>query len=96
MPKIYVEYDCNQFVLGVETCPSFLVSISQKELRRLRSDLVTAFKIFTGLLDIDPNLFFSSSRSNRLKRAPLQGNPRREPPPKERVVILCEGCEILE
>ncbi len=26
--------------------------------RRRRADLITAFKIFTGLLDIDPNLFF--------------------------------------
>ncbi len=26
--------------------------------RRLRADLVTAFKIFKGLLDIDPNLFY--------------------------------------
>ncbi len=26
--------------------------------RRLRDDLITAFKIFKGLLDIDPNLFF--------------------------------------
>ncbi len=26
--------------------------------RRLRADLITAFKVFTGLLDIDPNLFF--------------------------------------
>ncbi len=27
--------------------------------RRLWVDLITAFKIFTGLLDVDPNLFFS-------------------------------------
>ncbi len=26
--------------------------------RRLRADLITTFKIFTGLLDIDPNVFF--------------------------------------
>ncbi len=26
--------------------------------QRLRDDLITAFKIFKGLLDIDPNLFF--------------------------------------
>ncbi len=26
--------------------------------RRLRADLITAFKIFNGRLDIDPNLFF--------------------------------------
>ncbi len=28
------------------------------QLRRLRDDLITAFKKFKGLLDIDPNLFF--------------------------------------
>ncbi len=27
--------------------------------RKLWDDLITAFKIFKGLLDIDPNLFFS-------------------------------------
>ncbi len=64
--------------------------------RRLRDDLLTAFKIFKGLLDIDMNLFFPSSRSTRPKRAPLQGTPRCEPPPKVRVVIFGEGCEILE
>ncbi len=26
--------------------------------RRLRVDLTTAFKMFMGLLDVDPNLFF--------------------------------------
>ncbi len=26
---------------------------------RLRADLITAFKIFQGVLDIDPNLVFS-------------------------------------
>ncbi len=29
-------------------------------------------------------------------RAPLQGTPRCEPPPKERVGTFGEGCEILE
>ncbi len=63
--------------------------------RRLRDDLITAFKIFKGLLDIDPN-FFPSSRSTWPKRAPLQGTSRCEQPPKERVGIFGEGCEILE
>ncbi len=34
--------------------------------QRLRADVITAFKIFTGLLDIDPNLFFLP---------PLEGTP---------------------
>ncbi len=64
--------------------------------RRIRADLITALKIFTGPLDVDPNLFFPSYRSTRPKRAPLQGTPRCEPPPKEKVGIFGEGCEILE
>ncbi len=68
--NIYVEYNCNQFVSGVETCSSFLVSISQKELRWLRSDLISAFTIFTGLLDIDPNCFFLPPA-----RGSLRGHP---------------------
>ncbi len=61
--------------------------------RRLRDDLITVFKIFMGLLDIDT---FPSSRSTRPKRTPLQGTPRCEPPPKYGVGIFGEGCEILE
>ncbi len=38
--------------------------------RRLRDDLITAFKIFKGLLDIDPNLFFLP-----LARRGLRGHP---------------------
>ncbi len=41
-------------------------------------------------------LVFPSSRLTWPKRAPLQGTPRCEPPPKERVGIFGEGCEILE
>ncbi len=36
------------------------------------------------------------SLSMRPKRAPLQSTPRCEPPPKEKVGIFGEGCEILE
>ncbi len=64
--------------------------------RRLRVDLITAFKIFKGLLDIDPNLVFPPSCSTRPKRAPLHGTLRCEPPPKERVGIFVEGFEMLE
>ncbi len=41
-------------------------------------------------------LVFSPSRSTRPKGAPLQGNPRCEPPRKERVGIFGKSCEILE
>ncbi len=41
-------------------------------------------------------LVFASFRSTRPKRAPLQGTPRCEPPPKERIGVFGEGCEILE
>ncbi len=60
--------------------------------RRLRTDLITAFKIFTCLL----GTIRTPSHSTRPKRAPLQGTPRCGPPLKERVVIFGEGCEILE
>ncbi len=61
--------------------------------RRLRDDLQdTDSKIFKGLLDIDPNLFFFPPT----RHSPLQGTARCEPLPKERVDIFGEGCEILE
>ncbi len=40
--------------------------------RRLQADLITAFKIFTGLLDIDPKLFFLPPT-----RRGLRGHPYR-------------------
>ncbi len=42
---------------------------------QLRADLIFTFKVFTGPLDVDPNLFFSPS----LWRAPLEGTPKWEP-----------------
>ncbi len=39
---------------------------------------------------------YSAFHSTRTKRAPLQGTPMCEPPPKQRVGIFDEGCEILE
>ncbi len=47
--------------------------------RRLRDALITAFKIFKGLLDIDPNLFFLPPARRGLRRHPfkvLQGASR--------------------
>ncbi len=35
-----------------------IILTSARIARRLRADLITTFKIFKGLLDIDPNLFF--------------------------------------
>ncbi len=48
--------------------------------RRLRDELITAFKIFKGLLDIDPNLFFHPPARRRLRGHPfkvLQGASHR-------------------
>ncbi len=55
-----------------------LLGLHSLQRRRLRDDLITAFKIFKG------------------HQGPLQGTPRCEPPPKERINIHGEGCEILE
>ncbi len=41
--------------------------------RHLRADLITAFKIFTGLLNVDPNLFFFSLPLD----VALEGAPKR-------------------
>ncbi len=62
--------------------------------RRLQADLITAFKLFTGRFDIDPNLFFLPPTRRGLREHPykvLQGTP-----PKERVGSFGEDCEILE
>ncbi len=40
--------------------------------RRLRADMITAFKIFKGLLDIDPNLFFLPPARRGLRRHPYK------------------------
>ncbi len=48
--------------------------------RRLRADLITTFKIFSGLLDIDPNLFFLPPARSGLRGHPykaLQGTSHR-------------------
>ncbi len=48
--------------------------------RRLQADLITAFKIFKGLLDIDPNLFFFPPAGRGLRGHPfnvLQGASHR-------------------
>ncbi len=48
--------------------------------RRLRADLITGFKIFKGLLDIDPNLFFLPPARRGLRGHPykvLQGASHR-------------------
>ncbi len=40
--------------------------------RRLQADLITAFKIFKGLLDIDPNLFFLPPTRRGLRGHPYK------------------------
>ncbi len=44
--------------------------------RRLRDDLITAFKIFKGLLDIDPNLFFLPPARRGLRGHAAEGEGR--------------------
>ncbi len=39
---------------------------------RLQADLITAIKIFTGVLDIDPKLFFLSPARNGLRGHPFK------------------------
>ncbi len=57
--------------------------------RRLRVDLITAFTIFTGLLDIDPTLFFLPPT-----RRGLSGHRYKELRGKG-VGLFGEVCEIL-
>ncbi len=45
---------------------------SLQQRRRLQADLITAFKIFTGLLDIDPNLFFPLPARRGLRGHPYK------------------------
>ncbi len=40
--------------------------------QRLRADLITAFKMFKGLLDIDPNLFFLPPARRGLRGHPYK------------------------
>ncbi len=56
------------------------LSLNSLQRRRLRDDLITAFKIFNGLLDIDPNLFFLPPTRRGLRGHPfnvLQGASHR-------------------
>ncbi len=64
--------------------------------RRLRAGLITTFKLITGLLDIDLNLFYLPPARRSPRRHPYKDTPRCELPPKERGGIFGEGCEILE
>ncbi len=55
------------------------LSLHSLQRRRLRDDLITAFKIFKGLLDIDPNLFFPPPARRGIRGHPfkvLQGASR--------------------
>ncbi len=48
----------SHFPLYVKTAPPLRRETVATGPSFLRADLITAFKVFTGLLDIDPNLFF--------------------------------------
>ncbi len=56
-------------------------------------DLVIALKMFTSLLEVDPNFLFSSFRSAWLKRALLQSTSRQEASPEERIGLF-DGCGL--
>ncbi len=56
------------------------LDIHSLQRRRLQADLITAFRIFTGLLDINPNLFFLPPARHGLRGHPykvLQGASHR-------------------
>ncbi len=59
-------------------------------------DWILHFDSNHGLFGYWSELVFPPSRSTRPKRALLQVFPKCEPPPKERVGIFGEACEILE
>ncbi len=48
------------------------LGIHSLQRRRLRHELITAFKIFKGLLDIDPNLFFLPPARRGLRGYPFK------------------------
>ncbi len=48
------------------------LGIHSLQRRRLQADLITAFKIFTGLLDIDPNFFFLPPARRGLRGHPYK------------------------
>ncbi len=54
-----------------------LVDLHSLQRQRFRADLIIAFKIFTGLLDVDPSLLFSPSHSKWPKKGSRQGTPRK-------------------
>ncbi len=49
-----------------------LLGLHSLQWRRLRDDLITAFKIFKGLLDIDPNLLFLPPARRGLRGHPFK------------------------
>ncbi len=99
-PSMRIERLATRLVTGMRHLPYEeklqRLGLHSLQRRRLQAELITAFKMFKGLLDININLIFPSSRSTWPRMAPLQGSPRCEPPPKEGVGIFGEGCQILE
>ncbi len=51
------------------------VGLHSLQRRRLRADLITAFKIFTGLLDVDPNFRFLPPTRRGLGGHPYEALP---------------------
>ncbi len=67
----YVER-IQRFATGLVTGFCHLPYKERLQRRRFRADLLTAFKIFTGLLDMDPNLFFLPPALRGLRRHPYK------------------------
>ncbi len=76
----------------VLTVSPLILSLDGEALEKVRNCDLREKAVFSNWSE----LVFPPSCSTRPKRAPLQGTPRCEPPPKERVGIFGEGCEILE
>ncbi len=69
-----------RLVIGMRQLRLQRLDLHSLERRRLQANLIAAFKIFTGILDIDINLFFFPPARRGLRRHPykvLQGASRR-------------------
>ncbi len=70
-----------------------LLGLHSLQRRRFRAELIITFKIFTGLLDIDPNLFFL-----RPTRCDVRGHPYKVLQGNEGggISLFDESLEMLE
>ncbi len=66
------------------------------ERRRLRADLILAFKILKGEVDLSPSDLLPPSIPSRAKMAYPQITARTKPSSTQERCIFCSCCEILE